>query len=86
MGKCTTITWVKVQNFHKVLNFRNSKFKPRRMPTKTNNWSLNDELCVENLNINQRSYYYLPNSGLILKTFTHTQQTQIAINHLYTDW
>ena len=62
----------------KILNFRSLKFKTCSMPTKTNHFTFSVELSLENLDINQRSYYYLLNSafkilnsGLILKTFTH---------------
>ena len=53
-----TFQWVKVQNFQKIQSLKLAGCQQKQIIS-----SLNDELCLENLNINQRSYYYLSNSG-----------------------
>ena len=61
-------TWVKVLNFQ-ILNFQKSDLKTYSMPTKYSVSSLNGQLPLDRLKINQRRYYILPNSAFRRLTF-----------------
>ena len=47
----------------KILNFSKSNFQTCRMPTNIYNFMFKWSLCLDNLKINQRRYYNLPNSA-----------------------